>query len=239
MRYKLVATDVDGVVKPYYDPVPREIAELLREISEYCSIVFLSGRQVTWLEGLIYGMGLRPDNIVLVGEEGSVIYYPKNHKIEFPLDKIELEKFSGIRNKLKNQIEDKFGGRVFIPCTNVILTIAAEELFDRVNKYVLDFLKKNDAEGLCRIIYHRTHNVIQVFPSSIDKYVALRMILRENNVQEEEIIALGDGLNDIPILERAGVSIAVGENREVKKVAKKHFLDPKDAFEYVLSLVKH
>ncbi|MHA1616779.1 MAG: HAD family hydrolase [Candidatus Njordarchaeales archaeon] len=236
--YRLVATDVDGVVKPYHDPVPREISDLLKKISQHCRIIFLSGRQITWLDGLILGMGLRPNRTILVGEEGSVIYFPDEVRIIYALEKDELKKFQRIRNSLKDELERSFGDKIFIPCTRVILTMAAGEYFEEVDNYVKKFLEKNHAKNLCRLIYHRMHNVIQVFPVNVDKYVSLRRILAELGISDEEVIALGDGLNDIPMLQKAGLSIAVGDNPEVKRAAKVHFEDPIEAFSYVLKIIR-
>lgn len=236
--YKLIATDVDGVVKPYYDPVPRELSEILLQLSKRIKIVFLSGRQISWLEGLVLGMGLRTDNTVLIGEEGAVILFPREYDLIYSIEEPFLSEFIKARDHIRKEVLARFTNKVFIPATHIILTIAAGSSFDDVDDLVKEIIVNSGYGDLIKLTYHRMHNVIQVFPKTIDKYVALSIVLERLNVSEREVIALGDGLNDIPILEKAGLSIAVGENEDVIRVSKMHFLDGLSAFKYVNGIIK-
>lgn len=232
--YRLIATDVDGVVKPYYDPVPSELSDLLAKISEKIKIAFLSGRQISWLDGLVNGMGIRLERTILIGEEGAVIWFPDEYKLVYSLNEEYLQRFIRARDSIKRKISDLFGDQVFIPATHVILTIAAGNKFHEADKLIKEIIKTENYNDLINLTYHKMHNVIQVFPRGIDKYVALRIVLGKLNLDEKDVIALGDGLNDIPILRKAGFSIAIGSNEEVIKSSKVHFDDGLTAFKYIV-----
>lgn len=232
---KVIATDVDGVIKPYYDPVPRELSELLIKLSQKVIIIFLSGRQISWLDGLINGMGLDLKRTILIGEEGAVILFPKDYSLVYSIKGDYLDSFMRVREDIRRNLLARFGTSVFIPATHIILTVAAGNKFNDVDLFIRNLIQKKSYDEIINLTYHRMHNVIQIFPKGINKYVALRIALDKLSVSDDEVIALGDGVNDIPILRRAGLSIAIGDNREVKAVSKIHFSSGLSAFKYILS----
>ncbi len=233
--FRVIATDVDGVVKPYYDPVPRELSETLIKISNLTRIVFLSGRQISWLEGLVNGMGLDVNRTILIGEEGAVILFPETYRVVYSVDKEVLGRFKLAREEIKRSVLREFGMSVFIPATHVILTIAAGKYFSDVDTLVKKIISRANYGDIIDLTYHKMHNVIQVFPKGVNKYAALRIVLRTLGISEEEVIALGDGLNDIPMLEHSALAIAIGNNPEVKKHASLHFNDGLSAFKYIIN----
>lgn len=62
---------------------------------------------------------------------------------------------------------------------------------------------------------------IEILPKGMSKYTAIQNLANHLHIQNEEIIAFGDGLNDIEMLEKCGHSVALQNALpEVKKVAK-------------------
>jgi Cof subfamily protein (haloacid dehalogenase superfamily) len=61
---------------------------------------------------------------------------------------------------------------------------------------------------------------LEITPNGIEKASALAVLLEEIGVERERLIACGDGYNDIPMLQFAGLSVAM-ENAydEVKEFA--------------------
>ena len=57
-------------------------------------------------------------------------------------------------------------------------------------------------------------------PQGIDKALSLSVLLENIGMTREEVIAIGDGYNDLSMIKFAGMGIAMGNAQEpVKKVA--------------------
>ena len=53
-------------------------------------------------------------------------------------------------------------------------------------------------------------NYLEIFPKGMDKGKALRLICEKEGLRREETIAFGDQELDIPMLEEAGIAVAMG-----------------------------
>lgn len=61
---------------------------------------------------------------------------------------------------------------------------------------------------------------LELVPQGIDKALSLAVLLEETGIKQEEVIAIGDGYNDLSMIKFAGLGIAMGNAQEpVKKVA--------------------
>ena len=61
---------------------------------------------------------------------------------------------------------------------------------------------------------------LELVPQGIDKALSLEVLLKEIGVKREEVIAMGDGYNDLSMIQFAGLGIAMGNAQEpVKKAA--------------------
>ena len=61
---------------------------------------------------------------------------------------------------------------------------------------------------------------LELVPQGIDKALSLAVLLKEIGVAREEVIAIGDGYNDLSMIRFAGLGIAMGNAQEpVKKAA--------------------
>lgn len=64
--------------------------------------------------------------------------------------------------------------------------------------------------------------VLEVFDPAVNKWEGIQHIARRHGIRSEEIIAVGDDVNDIPMLMRAGLGVAMGNAKpEVQAVAKR------------------
>ena len=63
-------------------------------------------------------------------------------------------------------------------------------------------------------------DLIQVMDASVNKGTALRLVCEHYGVALDEVLAVGDAVNDVPMLEAAGIAVAVDNaHPEVKLVA--------------------
>ena len=64
--------------------------------------------------------------------------------------------------------------------------------------------------------------VLEIFDPAVNKWEGILHVARLHGVTPEQIIAIGDDVNDLPMLINAGLGVAMGNARdEVKSVAKK------------------
>ncbi len=64
--------------------------------------------------------------------------------------------------------------------------------------------------------------VLEVFDPAVNKWEGIMHVARRHGVEASEIIAIGDDLNDVPMISRAGLGVAMGNARpEVLAVAKR------------------
>lgn len=60
----------------------------------------------------------------------------------------------------------------------------------------------------------------EVSSKNVDKWYAIKEIMKRENIKQEEVMSFGDNNNDILMIKNAGLGIAMGHsNNEVKKVA--------------------
>lgn len=64
--------------------------------------------------------------------------------------------------------------------------------------------------------------VLEIFDPAVNKWEGILHVARHHGVEPEQIIAIGDDVNDLPMLTRAGLGVAMGNARdEIKAAAKK------------------
>jgi 5-amino-6-(5-phospho-D-ribitylamino)uracil phosphatase len=65
-------------------------------------------------------------------------------------------------------------------------------------------------------------DVLEVFDPSVNKWEGIRHIARRHHISSEQIVAIGDDLNDLAMIRNAGLGVAMGNARpEVKAIAKR------------------
>jgi len=79
-----------------------------------------------------------------------------------------------------------------------------------------------------RIFAHRLFvpsagvEVLEIFDPAVNKWEGILHVAAHHNIDPQQIIAVGDDLNDLPMLKQAGLGVAMGNARdEVKQAAKK------------------
>src|SRR3954467_4419625 len=76
--------------------------------------------------------------------------------------------------------------------------------------------------GLAIAVPQAGVEVYEVFDPAVNKWEGIMHVARRNEISPSEIIAIGDDLNDVPMISRAGLGVAMGNAKdEVKKIAKR------------------
>jgi Cof subfamily protein (haloacid dehalogenase superfamily) len=64
--------------------------------------------------------------------------------------------------------------------------------------------------------------VLEVFDPAVNKWEGIMHVARRHQIEPEQIIAIGDDVNDVPMIRNAGLGVAMGNaKQEVKSVAKR------------------
>jgi len=76
--------------------------------------------------------------------------------------------------------------------------------------------------GLAIRVPHAGVDVYEVFDPAVNKWEGIMHVARRHNIDPRQIIAIGDDLNDVPMIRNAGLGVAMGNARaEVKSIAKR------------------
>ena len=69
-------------------------------------------------------------------------------------------------------------------------------------------------------VYRSEPFFLELVPQGIDKAQSLSVLLNKLNMNREEMVAVGDGYNDLSMIQFAGLGVAMGNAQEpVKKAA--------------------
>ena len=69
-------------------------------------------------------------------------------------------------------------------------------------------------------IINQEYEYLDIVPKHVTKYDAIQQLSHYLNIQNEEVMAVGDNINDIEMIKHSGVGVAIGDSyQEVKDVA--------------------
>lgn len=122
----------------------------------------------------------------------------------------EYIRYSSMRNKMPVRLVDNFLSAAAQPIVKCIITGEPEILAD-IEPHINAALQgRADA-------YRSEPFFLEVVPHGIDKAQGLSRLLSFVNMDPDEVMALGDGYNDIPMIEYAGCGVAMDNAQEAVK----------------------
>jgi HAD superfamily hydrolase (TIGR01484 family) len=225
VKYKLIVFDVDGTLAVAGKGITRHVADQLKELEDMgYTIVFNSGKNAAYLSGFARGIGIsRP---IVIGENGSILLYP------FESKEIQLVSEAKLLEEIKSQVLEAFGDRVWLQPNQVILTIFPKDRNDikKLSEFMGQFVELHKDDY---VMY--THiDAVDVIPRHIHKGVSMLELFRHENVTRDEVIAVGDSINDIPMFKEAGLPLIVGNNIQVEGA--QYFPSIEDVLDYIKGL---
>lgn len=247
MKYKVLVLDIDGTLTNSKKEITPDTKQALIKLMESgIKVVLASGRPVAGIQPIAEQLELKkyggyilafngariiesntdtvihdqtlPINIIpklydLSKEYNvNILSYDKDAIIsEIPDDKyLEIE---ARINKMPIRKVDSFKQYIDYPVNKCLITGDGEYLAE-VEKNIKDRL-----EGEITV-YRSEAFFLECVPLNIDKATSLDDLLRYLGYTKEEMIACGDGYNDISMIEYAGLGVAMANAKdEVKKVA--------------------
>lgn len=176
-------------------------------------VAICSGKTCDYLCGFMRQVGLK--NPILIGENGAVIRFgidlPPRQHYRVPFSKEAEVSLKKIRKKL----EEKFPHIWFQPNKIGVTPFpTSEKEFEEIAALLEEYKSKmRDVEVFRHV------DSFDIVPAGIDKAVGISYLLDIMRISPEEIVAVGDGVNDYAMFNLAGFSIGVNVKEE-KRVDK-------------------
>ena len=236
--YKLVAVDLDGTMLNSYGIVTENTKNVIKKVIERgTEVIIASGRPIDSIKTIAKEIG---SNNYFIAGNGDLIYDIKNDKTILATSlkynvlyyyKEDLKKEENKKTNInivkdmyeyvKEMKEDKF------------LKITVCDDNKTVFNYIMKKLKKiNGIEVLD--VSHMSRKVIrqgtedipieyyytEISLSNVDKWDAIKFLITKLGIKPEEVIAIGDNINDKKMIENAGLGVVMkGSTPVVTEVA--------------------
>lgn len=246
MKYKLLVLDVDGTLLNNEKEISkRTLASLLKVQQMGVRIVLASGRPTYGLLPLAKTLELGNYGGFIVSYNGCQIINAQNGEILFER-RINPEMLPYLEKKARKNgfaiftyhddtiiTDSPDNEHILYEAQLNNLQIIPEEEFS----IAVDFapckcmLVSDDVEALTGLEEHwkrRLNGALDVFrsepyflevvPCGIDKANALGVLLEQLGVTREEVVAIGDGVCDVTMLQIAGMGVAMGHSQDSVKV---------------------
>jgi len=240
VKYKLIAVDVDGTLLDSSNRITEETKKAI-ELCKEKGVIFTisSGRPIQGVEKLNKILDLDTPFItyngamVVMGKSKTILYEQKlsasnaNSAIKLG-EKWGTTIFVWADNKLYandiNQrtinyseianIEPEFVKNLSDITGNGVSKVLWYDEIENINKYlgrVGEFISDD-------INYHTSKPMFLEFvDKNASKAIAMEKIGDYYNISQKEMIAVGDGLNDISMIEYAGLGVAMGNAHDLVK----------------------
>lgn len=236
MKYKLLVLDLDGTLtnskkeitpftkevlinaqqqglhlvlasgRPTYGIVP--LAEQL-EMGQYGGFIlsFNGGKVIEVKTGKVfYEQALPPDVMPLIYqrsyEAGLTIlsYNGKYILTENAEDK--YVKYESFLTKMKIKETDDFLRDLYMPADKCLIVGEPEDLVPQEEQFRQELGQRIN-------VYRSEPFYLEVVPKGIDKAASLERLLQRIQIKREEVIAIGDGFNDLSMIKFAGLGVAM------------------------------
>jgi len=203
--HKLLVFDLDGTLANVgKSMVNTDVEKLIALEKAGYTIAICSGKPSYYLCGFARQLGLQEP--ILVGENGATFQFG----IELPPKRYEVYPYSDAakaqRNMMKALIDRECGDKIWYQPNEVELSPFPKdvETFELMQQLIDEKRSLLDELEIYRHI-----DCFDLIPKSINKYNGLSYLTKLMELESKDVIAVGDGVNDIPMFEFADVAIGI------------------------------
>jgi Cof subfamily protein (haloacid dehalogenase superfamily) len=245
---QLVAVDLDGtLLNSQHEMTPRTESALKAAMSRGVKVVIATGKTIQAADHLLKRLGV---NSLGIFNQGTVIYNADGslhsqqtlepgiarQVITFAEDRgHQLAIYSGSRiltRQLHDRIEELTTHyhepmpEVVGPLQNMVGKVPVNKIIaiypgDGREIKALRWQLTMQLNGSARIMSAGIPDEMEILPAKASKGSALKALLKEFGIPTSQVMAIGDGENDIEMLQLVGLGVAVGNaGSHVKEVAK-------------------
>ena len=246
MKYKLLVLDVDGTLLNNEKEISkRTLSTLLKAQHTGIRIVLASGRPTSGLLPLAKALEMGNFGGFIVSYNGAQIINAENGEVMFDkrinpelipylekkarknnfsiftyhdeylltdnADNVHIRREAWLNN-LRIMEEEEFSIAIdFAPCKCVLVSDDEEALRG------LETHWKRRLDGVLDVFPSEPY-FLEVVPCGVDKANTLGVLMEQLGVKREEVIAIGDGVADVTMLQLAGKSVAMGHAQDSVKI---------------------
>jgi HAD superfamily hydrolase (TIGR01484 family) len=201
MKFRLIVFDVDGTLTSFDEPVSRNVILTLKYLENLgIRIALSSGKHLPYLEGIARDLEIRRP--IIIAENGCAIVDMADSReiwlTERPPEICEIRK----------RIMHKFSDSIWEQPNKVEFTFSPKT--SALRSEVITHAEEVISHYRDKIHTYGGSGSIDVLPVGIDKGVGLAEVKRMYGFKQDEVVAIGDGENDIPMFKEAGLSLIVG-----------------------------
>lgn len=224
-KIKAIILDLDGTLLDDNKKIGDKTIHYLKQIKNNVKIIPASARQFCTIKPYLENLGLLDENNYTICFNGSLIVNNKESEIfsshidksvvikidNFILDnKIDWTYYLYDNRLLRNEISniEKFANE------NKIYKIVGVSTSSVINK-IRSNLPKEVLENL--EITSSELNRIEFVNKGMTKVKAIELLLNKLDIDKENVVAIGDGDNDIDMIKYVGCGIAMSNSPEIVK----------------------
>ncbi len=234
MKYKLIATDIDGTLLKDDKTLSARTLAAINRVREAGGIFAVSsGRTVHFCNFFEKVSGLK--NLPFILYNGARVVDGPGHSVLFSqgLDRDTALWLINEGNRLKttvivwandvlhvNEINERIEFYIKLALIDPVLITDPEEIVKNGADKILWFDEAErtpylhsvlDASPIASKINHFTSDprFMEIVDVNCSKALALEKLCRHYGIKREECIAVGDGFNDLPMIEWAGLGVAM------------------------------
>lgn len=112
-----------------------------------------------------------------------------------------------------------------VPVNKLVMTASGDVRRVRALRWQLGM----QLDGAARLMQANVVQMLELLPPGASKGAALRALLRDLRVDPQRVLAIGDGENDVEMVQLAGVGVAVGNADAHLKAAADHVVATNDS----------
>ncbi|HJE50885.1 MAG TPA: Cof-type HAD-IIB family hydrolase [Tessaracoccus flavescens] len=233
---RLVALDIDGTLVDGYGVMPPEVhAAVRRAVDAGATVVLSTGRSWLATKPIFDDLDL-PSGWAVSSNGAMVVTYPPfdvRHEVRFDPAEV-VRRAAEIAPQAAIAVQDGLDWRAnrHFPPGELLGEVTIESIDELASREVSRVVVRDPesteekfAEMVSQLGLHEVSFFVgwsawlDIAPKGVDKSAGLEMVCRELGIAQADVLAIGDGRNDIEMLEWAGRGVAMGDAPDEVKAA--------------------
>lgn len=220
---KLIALDIDGtILRNDHTIHPENITAIQKAVANGLTVVLSTGRSLIACEHYAEQLELR--DLIVTGNGSEVWRLPDQVLHRVPLNP---ERVSYMW-----ELKQRYDTYNWAATTEEVYKLTMPERIDQHTWLKFGFDTKDDEARKAIIkalhacddleVTNSSETNIEVNAAGVNKAGALEIVSSETGIAMDEMIAMGDSLNDVSMIKACGIGVAMGNAQEITKNAADH-----------------